>query len=142
MRKNTVENTKRKKEYLDNLGYPVGDFLIRLKNCALARNKVVEFRATRLVEAVAKALKEMGYVSDISKEGHELKVSLAYKNKAPVLSDVILVSKPSRRVYLSSDEIKKEKSPYIMLLTTTYGVISSTQAIKKNVGGEVIARIL
>ena len=122
--------------------YPIGDFLIRLKNCVRAGKKEVVVDNTKLIESVAKTLKSMGYLSNVEKEGGILKVNLVYKSKMPILSDIILVSKPSNRVYISSEEIKKVRSPYMMILTTTSGIMSGGDAVKKNLGGEVIAKIL
>jgi len=139
-----VKDKKEMKRYtkLTVKNYPVGDFLIRLKNCALAGKKEVVVDNTKLIESVAKTLKSLGYLSGVEKEDKKLKVNLVYKSKTPILSDIILVSKPSKRVYISSEEIKKVRSPYMMILTTTSGIMSGGDAVKKNLGGEVIAKIL
>jgi len=109
---------------------------------AIGRKKEVVVDNTKLIESVAKTLKSMGYLSNVEKEGGILKVNLVYKSKMPILSDIILVSKPSNRVYISSEEIKKVRSPYMMILTTTSGIMSGGDAVKKNLGGEVIAKVL
>ena len=55
--------------------------------------------------------------------------------------NIKLISKPGLRIYLGADEIAKKKSPSIYLVSTPKGVISSLQAVKERVGGEVIAEI-
>lgn len=136
--------SKTKNENLDTkmTNYPVGDFLIRLKNTALAGRKTMEVKNTKLISAVSKALMGMGYLSDVKISEGVLSATLVYKDKMPLLSDIILVSKPSRRVYMGAEEIQHFRSPYQMILTTTSGIMSSQTAVKKNLGGEILAKIL
>lgn len=142
MSENTKTGESEKKVQLVIKNYPVGDFLIQLKNSALASRKYVSVNSTKLVKAVAETLKKMGYLTEVNQQGGTLNVTLAFQNKTAILTDVILVSKPSRRVYMGSDEIGQIKSPYLMILTTTSGIMSSKDAIKEKLGGEVIAKIL
>lgn len=141
-----TENKKTKKTeervQLVVKNYSVGDFLIQLKNCALANRKQVVVNNTKLIKSVAETLKKMGYLTEVKEQNGILTVTLAYQNKAAILTDVILVSKPSRRVYMGSDELEQLRSPYLMVLTTTSGIMSSKDAKKKKLGGEVIAKIL
>jgi small subunit ribosomal protein S8 len=77
----------------------------------------------------------------VKKEKDMLNVSLAYKNKKPVIMDLKLISKPGLRIYMGADEIDKKKGPSTYLLTSPKGVISSKEAVKGRIGGEVIAEI-
>ena len=122
--------------------YPVGDFLIRIKNAALARGKEVEVYKSKFVKDVAKALKEEGFLDKVEESKGRLKVTLAYAYKKPVVMDIKLISRPGLRVYKGSDELEKIKRPTIFLISTSEGVISSKKAIKKRAGGEVLAEIL
>jgi small subunit ribosomal protein S8 len=121
--------------------YSVGDFLIRIKNAAMAKNKTVEIKSEKQVVAVAEALKKLGFLDTVKKEKDILTVSLAFKNKKPVIMNLKLVSKPGLRVYMGADEIDEKKGPSTYLLTSPKGVISSKEAVKNRVGGEVIAEI-
>lgn len=123
------------------LNYQIGDFLIQIKNAALAKNREVVTGTTKLKLAVAKTLKKEGFVNEISQKEQLLTVQLAYQHKEPVLVDLKLVSKPGRRVYARTNEIENKKGPSILLITTPEGVISSKEARKLRVGGEVIAEI-
>ena len=122
--------------------YPVGDFLIKLKNASMAGNKEVKVVTSNKILAIAEALKKLGFLDSVKKEKDEITVGLTFKNKKPLLMDVKLVSKPGLRIYMGVDEIEKKKGPSIFLLTTPNGIISSLQAVKMNQGGEVIAEIL
>lgn len=122
--------------------YFVGDFLIRFKNAAMAKNKSFEARSTKLVLAVAEALKKQGFLDGVTKKGSKAIFSLAFKHKRPVLTDLKLVSKPGLRVYTDVWELNKRKKPSFLLISTPKGILSSKEAIKQNVGGEVIVEIL
>jgi len=122
--------------------YPVGDFLIKLKNASMAGNKEVKVAGSNKVMAVAEALKKLGFLDGVKREKDIISVTLAFKNKKPLLMDVKLMSKPGLRIYMGVTEIEKKKGPSIFLITSPNGIISSKQAIKTRTGGEVIAEIL
>jgi small subunit ribosomal protein S8 len=121
--------------------YSVGDFLIRIKNTAMAKNKSLEYKAEKQIVAVAEALKKLGFLDSVKKEKDMLNVSLAFKNKKPVIMNLRLISKPGLRIYMGADEIDKKKGPSTYLITSPKGIISSKDAVKGRIGGEVIAEI-
>ena|SRR3990172_6008342 len=121
--------------------YPVGDFLIQVKNAAMARNKEIRVPATKQVVAVAQALKKLEYLDDVKKEGSFLKVSISFRDKKPVVMKLKLVSKPGLRIYMGVGEIEKKRGPSVYLISTPKGIISSKTAVKDRTGGEVIAEI-
>ena len=127
---------------MTHLNYPVGDFLIRVKNAGIAGRKSASARNTKLILEVSKALKKLGYIDGIEKEKGNITVNLTYKNKRPVLTNIKLVSKPGLRIYMSADELERNRKPFDYILTTSKGVMSSKDAIKGRIGGEVIVEIL
>ncbi|AKM82985.1 30S ribosomal protein S8 [Candidatus Woesebacteria bacterium RIFOXYC1_FULL_31_51] len=122
--------------------YQVGDFLIRLKNAAMANIKEVVFPKTKLVLEVAKALKAERFLDSVEEKDGKIIVKLTIFSKKPVLSNVTIISRPGLRIYMSADEIEKIKTPDIYILTTPKGVISGKMAKKLRVGGEVIAKVI
>lgn len=122
--------------------YSVGDFLIRIKNVGMAKNKEVTVKSNKKLVAVAEALKKMGFLDTVKDAKGVLVATLTFKNKKPRLMDIKLISKPGLRVYMSVDELDKKKGPSVFLISTPKGVMSSLKAIKERVGGEVIAEIL
>lgn len=121
--------------------YPVGDFIIRLKNAALAGNKSLEVSRTKFIVETCKTLKKMGFVEVFEEKSGKVKVELVFKSKKPLVMGIKLISKPGLRVYKSADELAKVKGPSIFLISTPKGLLSSKEAIKQRVGGEVIAEI-
>lgn len=122
--------------------YPIGDFLIRLKNAALAGNKEFESGKTKLIEETCVTLKKMGFLDDFKEKSGKLTISLTFKSKKPLILDLKLISKPGLRIYKGVDELSKIKGPSVFLISTPKGLLSSRDAIKQRVGGEVIAKIL
>lgn len=123
------------------INYPVGDFLIRLKNAVIARNKVVKSPATKVVKSVAEILKSEGFLETLTVDGGVMTATLSIKRKEPVLMDVKLVSKPGLRIYMKLDELRKQVGPFVLILSTPLGILTGKNAIKKKTGGEVIAKI-
>jgi small subunit ribosomal protein S8 len=121
--------------------YLIGDFLIRVKNVAMAGNKSFSIKSNKQIVAIAEALKKAHFLDTVKEEKGVLTVSLSFKDKKPQIMDIKLISKPGLRIYLGVDEIAKKRSPSILLISTPKGVISSLQAVKERVGGEVIAEV-
>ena len=139
--KKTKKGKKDKKVKFVMVGYPVGDFLIRIKNAALARQKEVVVQRTKLIEATAKALVKERYLEDLKKDGDEIKVSLTFRAKEPEILGLKLISKPGLRVYVGVEELAKRRKPSTLFLSTPKGIVSAKDAIKGRVGGEAIFEI-
>lgn len=141
------EKTKAKKKHMPErvkkgrVNYPLGDFLIRIKNASRAKNKNIDFFSTKVVKAVAISLKKQGILDSVEEKNGKITVGLAYKRKEPVLIDLKLISKPGLRVYMGVEELEKIKGPSIFLVSTPKGILSTKEVIKKRLGGEVIVEI-
>ncbi len=123
------------------VSYPIGDFLIRIKNAGLARKKEVSVSASKKLEAVAKAMKAAGFLNEVVNKEGTITVQLTYHRKEPVILGLELVSKPGRRIYISADELAERKGPEVLIVSTSKGVLPQKEAIKERVGGEVVAKV-
>ena len=94
------------------------------------------------VEEIAKVLKEEGYLDDVKKENNTVTVKLTFMKKEPVLLDLKLVSKPGLRIYMGVSELESKIGPSFFVISTPNGMMSSRKAIKKRLGGEVVAEVL
>lgn len=121
--------------------YSLGDFLIQVKNASMAKNKELTVSANKQIVAMAGCLKKLGYLDEVKKDGKNLKLTLAFRYKRPVLMNLKLVSKPGLRIYAKADEIVEKKGPSIFVISTPKGILSSKEAIKARLGGEVIAEL-
>jgi small subunit ribosomal protein S8 len=122
--------------------YPAGDFLIRLKNAVIAGNMHFVSTDTKLIRSIADVLVKHGYLKGYGKIEEGLLVDLALHKRKPLIIDVKLVSRPGLRVYMDRSELEARRGPSVLIVTTNLGVMTDKDAIKKNLGGEVIAQIL
>lgn len=127
--------------------YTIGDFLIRLKNAYLAGKQDISIRSTKNVVALAKILKDEGYIKDVKEKedketGKNLNIALLYRKNNPALSDVKIISKPSVHHYVGTDDLKKVARNYgIGIVSTSKGFMTVKNAIEKNIGGELICSL-
>lgn len=115
--------------------------MIRVKNSAMAGEKRLTVPANKQIIKIAESLKKSGLFDEVKKEKENLSISLTFKAKKPLLMNIKLVSKPGRRIYLGASEIGKKRGPSQYLISTPKGILMSREAIKQNIGGEVIAEI-
>ncbi len=129
---------------------PISDMLVRIKNAQRVGHEEVVMPSSKMKFAIAQILEKTGYVSSLErrkkktkKSEHELlAIVLKYSAGQPALSDMRMISKPSRRMYVNAKEIKPVRSGHgISIISTSKGVMSSRDAQKAGVGGEIICEI-
>ena len=123
--------------------YLVGDSLIRIKNAALARHKTVSVGNSKFVVGVLGALKRSKIVREfaVSEDGRTVDVQIAYQKKEPVLLDLKLVSTPGLHLYMDARALAARKKSTSLIVTTSKGILTSKEAAKLGVGGEVIVEV-
>ena len=122
------------------------DFVIQLKNAAMARKKDIVTPYANLNKAIAKTLIKEGFLEAVKEETEDgkksLSIRLRYQSRKPAITDVVLISKPSLRRYVGASEIVKiQGKASVAIISTNTGVISGREAIKKGVGGELLFKI-
>jgi len=121
---------------------PVANMLVAIKNGYLANKKSVKVPYSKFKYQIAKVLEKAEKVSSIKKEEKQLMINLAYADGKPNINDIKRVSKLGLRVYIKKKNIKPVKGGKgFYVISTPSGVMSSNEAIKKNLGGEVICLI-
>lgn len=126
---------------------PIADMLARLRNAAEVKHPQVLMPASKLRVAVAKILKDEGYIEKLEvtkdKPQPKLRVWLRYDDKKkPILSGVRRVSKPGRRVYAGKSEIPWVRHGLgVTIVSTTRGVMSGTRAKRMGLGGEILCYV-
>jgi small subunit ribosomal protein S8 len=126
---------------------PIADMLTRIRNGVSARHDSVRMPSSKLKIAIAKVLREEGFIKDfeVTQEGSRafLKVDLSYTGrKEPVLSGIKRVSKPGLRVYVQKREIPRVLGGLgVAILSTPEGVMTGQHARQKSVGGEVLCYV-
>jgi len=124
---------------------PISDLLTRIRNAGMARHAKVTIPHSRLKEAVARILKQEGYVSDMAVEGDVIKsliLTLKYEQRRPVIAGLKQVSTPGLRRYVGSTEIPRVLGGMgVAVVSTSQGVMSGLQAKKQNLGGELVCYV-
>ena len=124
---------------------PISDLLTRLRNAGLALLPEVVLPHSKLKEGIAHVLKKEGYVTDVSVEGKPLKkikIKLKYAGKKPVIEGSRRVSSPGLRRYSGATEVPRVRGGLgTSILSTSEGIMTGTQARKKNVGGELLCEV-
>jgi small subunit ribosomal protein S8 len=126
---------------------PIADMLTRIRNGSTARHSTVEIPASKMKSEIARLMTEQGYIAGYDQKqgehGEIIIVELKYgKNRERVISGIKRVSKPGRRVYA-----KKESLPKVLgglgtaIISTSRGLVTSAEARKLGLGGEVICFI-
>ncbi|HUB86423.1 MAG TPA: 30S ribosomal protein S8 [Verrucomicrobiae bacterium] len=124
---------------------PISDMLTRLRNGGRALLPAIELPHSRIKEDLAKILKSEGYVGDVAVEGNavkKIKIRLKYNGKKNVIEGMKRISKPGLRKYVGATEIPRVFGGLgIAVLSTPEGVMTGTNAKKKNLGGELLCYI-
>ena len=126
---------------------PVADMLTRIRNAIQVRHESVLIPQSRMKVAIAKILKEEGYISDFEviedSPQSRIRIFLSYaKDGSPAITKMARVSKPGRRVYRRASEIKPVLSGIgVGIISTSRGMLTFEKARQQGVGGEVICEI-
>ena len=125
----------------------VSNTISAMKNGHLSGRTKVFVPFSKFIYKFLLVLKDEGYISEVSLEETDsaikrIIISLKYYRNKGVISDIKVVSKPSRRVYWS---VKEFKSFYgglgLFIISTSRGILSINEARKQNIGGEVLCGI-
>lgn len=127
---------------------PIADMLTRIRNAVMARHDAVLIPASQTKVAIAKLLKEEGFITDYevlkgNTPQRVLKIELKYTGKRePILTGLKRVSKPGLRVYVGRGEIPRVYQGLgVAILSTPLGIMTGKQAWRRGVGGEVLCYV-
>ena len=126
---------------------PIADMLTRIRNASRAEHEKVDIPSSKLKVRVADILKDEGFIKNfrVLEDGKQgmLRVYLKYgSGNEKMISGLVRVSTPGRRVYVGHDEIPSILGGMgVVMLTTSRGVITDREARKQKVGGEVLAYV-
>lgn len=126
---------------------PIADLLTRIRNGVHVERPYVDVPASALKVALVDALRREGFVWDhevLEVAGHRvLRVNLKYgPNGEHVIQHVQRVSKPGCRVYTASRDVRDiRQGTGVSILSTSRGVLSSREARRQGVGGEVLCEV-
>jgi len=126
---------------------PIADLLIRIKNASLSNRKTVSVPHSKIKENLANVLKKEGFLEGIEvleeKGKKQLLLTLSGQKDRPLTIEVKRISKPGRRVYVKSKDIKSQKRGLgTLIISSPEGLVTGNEAMKKKLGGEVVCKII
>lgn len=122
---------------------PIADMLTRIRNGQTANKVDVTMPASRVKSAIARVLKDEGYIADyqaVEEDGKAyMVVTLKYYEGKPVIEKIQRASRPGLRVYKGKDEIPRVQNGLgVAIISTSKGVMSDRQARAAGEGGEIL----
>ena len=125
---------------------PIADMLTRIRNAQGVQKASVVMPSSKLKAAIAKVLKDEGYVEDFSvqEEGGkaQLTIGLKYYAGRPVIERIERVSKPGLRVYKGRSDIPQVMNGLgVAIISTPQGLMTDRKARATGVGREVLCYV-
>ena len=122
---------------------PISDMLTRIRNAQQAEKESVSMPSSKLKVAIAKVLKDEGYIDDFAVRGEVakpiLEVGLKYYAGSPVIEKFERVSRPGLRIYKPSRDIPNVMNGLgVAIVSTSKGVMTDRKARGMGIGGEVL----
>ena len=125
---------------------PIADMLTRIRNAQIVEKPSVVMPSSKLKVAIAKVLKDEGYIDEFAVRGEaarpELEICLKYYAGRPVIERLDRVSRPGLRVYKGKDEIPSVMNGLgVAIVSTPQGVMTDRKARAAGIGGEVLCYV-
>ena len=125
----------------------VADLLTRIRNAQRAGHKIVDVKSSKMTERVLAVLQKEGFIESYeAKPGESLidahvTVFLKYYSSGrPMIASAKRMSRPGRRLYSPSEKLPRVHAGLgIAIISTSQGVMSDREALRRKIGGEVIA---
>ena len=122
---------------------PIADMLTRIRNAQMVESAVVVMPSSKVKVAIAKVLKDEGYIEGFKVSVEVVKpmleIALKYYAGRPVIEKIERVSKPGLRIYKAKDDIPRVMNGLgIAIVSTSQGVMTDRKARATGVGGEVL----
>ena len=125
---------------------PIADLLSRIRSAKLVGKTEVRVPSSKMKKVIAEQLVKNGYLADVKLEDAKprgvLVVTINEKGTNSTINEITRISKPGRRVYVGASEIPKVKSGRgLVLISTSKGVMTGTEAAKAKLGGELLLKV-
>src|SRR5690242_21607085 len=124
---------------------PIADMLTRIRNAQASEKVSVLMPASKLKAAIAKVLKDEGYIEDfkLTQDAKpQLEIGLKYYAGRPVIEKIERVSRPGLRIYKGNKDIPQVQNGLgVAIVTTPRGVMTDRKARATGVGGEVLCYV-
>lgn len=125
---------------------PISDMLTRIRNAQAVKKSELVLPYSNIKFAIAKILEKEGFIEGASPLTEAkfpmMRVALKYTQNKPAISSIQRISKPGRRVYTKSEDLKSILSGLgISIVSTSNGLMTNKEAHARHLGGEVICEV-
>ena len=125
---------------------PIADMLTRIRNGIAVQRTEISLPHSNAKEKIAAILVDNGFLAGQSStelDGQKhLKLVLKNDGENAKISAIARMSKPGQRNYVKSKEIPTVKRGRgIVVISTSGGVMTGSEARSKNLGGELICEV-
>ncbi len=125
---------------------PIADMLTRVRNAARVGKNEVRVPHSKLKETIARELVKNRFLENVIIEKGDPRatiiITINEQGTSPRFTELVRMSTPGRRWYAGASEIPRVKSGRgIVIVSTSKGVMSSAEAIKQRLGGELICKV-
>lgn len=125
---------------------PIADLLTRIRNAVMVGKNEITVPSSKMKVTVAEQLKKAGYVTGVKVESAKprdiLVVTINKPGENSTINEIKRLSKPGRRVYVGAADIPKVKSGRgIVLVSTSKGIVTGSEAVKQKLGGELLLSV-
>ncbi len=131
---------------------PIADMLTRIRNGVSMSQSTIAMPSSKIKEEIARILKEEGYIETYEVVDGEkpqmkmLRLKMKYvgdrRQKESVITGLVRISRPGRRVYTHKQDIPWVLSGIgISILSTPKGVMTGQRARQVGVGGEILCKV-
>jgi small subunit ribosomal protein S8 len=126
---------------------PIADMLTRIRNAQATDKVSVAIPSSKVKLAIAKVLKDEGYIEDFAQRAVDgksvLEIGLKYYAGKPVIEKIERVSRPGLRIYKGRDDIPRVLNGLgVAIVSTSRGVMTDRRARETGVGGEVLCIVV
>jgi len=128
------------------MNYSVADFIIQIKNAYMANRKTVTAPYANINKAIGLLLVKKQLLAEVKEEEIDgkriLVASLRYVRRKPAFRVVEIISKPSLRVHVDASSLRTIlRDDSLSVISTSQGIMSGRDALKKHIGGELLFKV-
>lgn len=125
---------------------PIADMLTRLRNAVAVKKSEVVLPFSKVKFSIAKLLEAEHYIKKAEKievtARPFIRVELKYENGRPALNHLKRISKPGQKIYVNKENVPRVLNGFgLAIVSTSQGIMSSQQARRDKIGGELMCEI-
>ena len=125
---------------------PIADMLTRIRNAIAVNADVVRLPHSKIKETVARVLADNGFISGVDSQGDgikkELVITLNSQDEPTRITEISRLSRPGRRLYVKAGAVPTvRRGRGMVVVSTSSGIMTGSEAKAKNLGGELICEV-